>query len=142
MITDQIEFRPRYNEVDKMGYVYHANYVSYCHQARTELLRSFGINDSALEANNVMVPVISFAIDYKKPACYDEVLTVKTSIEEIPKVRFNFNFEIINEQNFMVCKAKSTIVFVDSKTRVPRIVPDFVRDALEKQFYHITTCEG
>ncbi|GAL66792.1 acyl-CoA thioesterase [Jejuia pallidilutea] len=40
MITDVFKLRPRYGEVDQMGYVYHANYVSYCHQARNELLRN------------------------------------------------------------------------------------------------------
>lgn len=44
MITDEIQLRPRYGEVDQMGYVYHANYVSYCHQARSELLRKMGIS--------------------------------------------------------------------------------------------------
>jgi acyl-CoA thioester hydrolase len=131
MITDKIQIRPRYGEVDKMGYVYHANYVSYCHQGRTELLRKYGINDSALEENNVMVPVISFEIDYKKPAQYDELLTIKTTIEEIPEVRFKFNFEIVNEENHTICKAKSTVVFINSKSRFPITVPDFVKNALK-----------
>ncbi len=142
MIRGKMKIRPRYGEVDKMGYVYHANYVSYCHQARTELLRSIGINDKTLEDKNIMVPVIAFSIDYKKPAHYDEVLSIITSIEEIPKVRFNFSFEILNEQKRVVCKAKSTIVFVNCKTRVPMVVPDFVRDTIEKQFKHSAICEG
>lgn len=68
MIKDEIQIRPRYGEVDQMGYVYHANYVSYCHQARTELLRKLGVHDRVLEEKNVMLPVISFEIKYKKPA--------------------------------------------------------------------------
>ncbi len=75
MITDEIQLRPRYGEVDRMGYVYHANYVSYCHQARTELLRKHGINDKVLEENKVMLPVISFEIKYLKPAHYDDLLS-------------------------------------------------------------------
>jgi len=130
MITDEIQLRPRYGEVDQMGYVYHANYVSYCHQARTELLRKMGIHDSSLEENNVMLPVISFEIYYKKPAHYDELLTIKAIIKELPKVRFNFEFEIRNEEGLLLSTAKSTVVFVDSKSRFPMGVPDFVEQAL------------
>jgi acyl-CoA thioester hydrolase len=140
MITDEIQLRPRYGEVDQMGYVYHANYVSYCHQARTELLRKIGIHDSLLEANNIMLPVISFEINYKKPAHYDELLTIKTTIREMPEVRFNFEFEIRNEKNTLLSTAKSTVVFVDSKNRFPMGAPDFVEKALKEHFDKIKIC--
>ena len=140
MITDELQLRPRYGEVDKMGYVYHANYVSYCHQARTELLRKIGIHDSLLEANNVMLPVISFEINYKKPAHYDELLTIKTTIREMPEVRLNFDFEVRNEEGVLLTTAKSTVVFVNSNNRFPMGAPDFVEKALKIQFDRITIC--
>ena len=131
MITDQYKLRPRYGEVDQMGYVYHANYVTYCHQARTELLRKLGINESEFEKNHVMLPVISFEINYKNPAHYDELITIKTTIRELPKVRFNFEFEIQNEQKNILSNAKSTVVFIDSQSRLPMSVPYFVESALK-----------
>ncbi len=134
MIKHEIKLRPRYGEVDQMGYVYHANYVSYCHQARTELLRKFGLNDKILEENRVMLPVISFNIEYKKPAFYDEWLTIKAAISEMPKVRFNFEFEIYNEKDVLIGTAKSTVVFVDSKSRYPKQVPGFVAEILGEYF--------
>ena len=134
MITDEIQIRPRYGEVDQMGYVYHANYVSYCHQARTELLRKLGIHDSLLEENKVMLPVISFEINYKKPARYDELITIRTVVKEMPEVRFNFEFEVWNEQGILLSTAKSTVVFADSKNRFPMAVPDFVEKALKQKF--------
>lgn len=140
MITDEILLRPRYGEVDQMGYVYHANYVSYCHQARTELLREIGIHDSLLEANNVILPVISFEINYKKPAHYDELLTIRTTIKDMPEVRFNFEFEIRNEEGTLLSTAKSTVVFVDSKNRHPMGAPDFVEKAINNQLKEINQC--
>lgn len=137
MIKDNIQLRPRYGEVDQMGYVYHANYVSYCHHARTELLRKYSINDRALEDNNVMLPVISFDIKYLKPAGYDELLTVNTFVKEMPKVRFTFEFEIKNEENIIISKAKSIVVFANSKSRRPIIIPDFVKDAIVSKFKEI-----
>ena len=119
MITDKFQIRSRYDEVDQMGYIYHANYVNYCHQARTELLRKLGIEDKTLENKQIMLPVISFEIKYLKPAFYDDLLTVKTSIKQLPTTRFNFEFEILNDAGDKIVRALSTVVFVDSKTRLP-----------------------
>jgi acyl-CoA thioester hydrolase len=134
MIQDTIQLRPRYGEVDQMGYVYHANYVSYCHQARTELLRKFDLNDKLLEDMQIMLPVISFNIDYKKPAHYDELINITTRVKEMPKTRFHFEFLITNQEGHILSKASSTIVFVDKRSRNPQIVPDFIVKKLQANF--------
>lgn len=134
MITDIFELRPRYGEVDQMGYVYHANYVTYCHQARNELLRKLGMDEIKLENNHIILPVISFEINYRKPAHFDELITVKTTIRKVPKVRFSFEFEIKNEQNTLLSIAKSTVVFVDSKSRLPKNIPDFIENIFKTKF--------
>ena len=134
MIEGEYKIRPRYGEVDQMGYVYHANYVTYCHQARTELLRRFGINDRVLEDNNIMLPVIEMNLRYLKPAAYDQELTVRTIIEELPSTRFKFKFQIFNEEEEMVCKAKSTVVFVDKENRKPLRVPDMILQPLQSSY--------
>lgn len=134
MITDIFELRPRYGEVDQMGYVYHANYVTYCHQARNELLRKLGVDEIKLENSHIILPVISFEINYKKPAHYDELITIKTTIRKVPKVRFSFEFEIKNEQNTLLSIAKSTVVFADSQSRLPKNIPDFIENILKSKF--------
>tara|TARA_R110002111_G_scaffold143818_2_gene209976 strand:- start:5903 stop:6322 length:420 start_codon:yes stop_codon:yes gene_type:complete len=134
MITDLFQFRPAYGDVDQMGYVYHANYLKYCHQARNELLRKLDLDEVILEKNNIILPVISFNINYKKPAYFDEVITIKTTIKEMPKIRFNFEFEIRNEQNIFLSKAKSTIVFANSQSRLPKNIPDFIEQILKPKF--------
>lgn len=139
MITDIIELRPRYGEVDQMGYVYHANYVTYCHQARNELLRKFGIDEIKLKKKHLILPVISFEIIYKKPAHYDELVTIKTTIREVAKVRLSFEFEIKNGQNTLLSKAKSTVIFVDSQSRLPKSVPDFIEKKLKTKFKSVIT---
>jgi len=111
MIKDSITIKPRYGEVDRMGYVYHANYISYFHQARTELLRKYGIDDNFLETNNIMLPVIEMNTKYLKPSFYDEDIIVTTTIDELPSTRFKFYFEVKNLENELVCKANSTLVF-------------------------------
>lgn len=134
MITDIFKLRPQYGEVDKMGYVYHANYVTYCHQARNELLRKLEIDEVKLENKQIILPVISFEIKYKKPAHFDELITIKTTIKQLPKVRFNFEFELRNEQNTLLSKATSTVVFADSESRLPKNIPDFINKVLLTKF--------
>ena len=134
MIEDTFTLRPRYQEVDQMGYVYHANHVCYCHQARTELLRKFGISDAELENKGIMMPVISFNIQYKNPAHYDELLTVSTKITELPKIKLLFTFEIKNEKGKLVSGANSEVVFVNILTRKPMIAPKIVTQALAHAF--------
>ena len=134
MIEDRMKLRPRYGEVDQMGYVYHANYVSYCHQARTELLRKLDLNDKYIEDMDIMMPVISFNIDYKKPAHYDELINITTTIKDLPKTRFYFEFIISNEEGHILSKANSTLVFVDKKSRQPKLVPEFISSKLQPSF--------
>lgn len=134
MITDTFKIRPRYGEVDKMGYVYHANYVIYCHQARNELLRKLGLGEVILEEHQIILPVISFDMNYKKPAHFDELITVKTTVHQMPTVRFSFQFEMRNQQNILLNKAKSTVVFVDSKSRLPKNIPQFIKKILKNKF--------
>jgi acyl-CoA thioester hydrolase len=129
MKTHITKIRTRYGEVDQMGYVYHANYVSYCHEARTELMRNYGINDHVLEANNIMLPVVRFNIDYKNAAHYDELLTVETTLTEVKGPKMKFEFKIINEQGKVVCKACSVVAFVTADTRKPIRVPEIVKEA-------------
>lgn len=131
LIENTIQLRPRYGEVDQMGYVYHANYVSYCHQARTELLRKLNIDDKTLEENHIMLPVISMNLKYHKPTGYDELLTIKTSIPEIPATRFSFQFEFRNEQQELICSADTTTAFVNSTSRKPMKAPPIIIEAIE-----------
>ncbi|MDG5799894.1 thioesterase family protein [Marinilabiliaceae bacterium ANBcel2] len=134
MIENVITIRPRYCEVDKMGYVYHGNYVSYCHQARTELFRRYAIDDSALEKEGIMLPVISMQLHYHSPANYDNPLNVKVLLEKIPSTRAKFKFEITDGDNTLVCTASTTVTFVDSKTRKPIRPPHIVTEALKPYF--------
>lgn len=140
MITDEMQLRPSYSEVDKMGYIYHANYVEYCHRARTELMRKMGVHDRALEDENIMLPVISFDIKYKKSGGYDELLTIKTRIVDVPRVRFNFEFEIFNEAGNLLSIAKSTLAFVKMDSRRPIPVPKFFLEILNKKIKQQALC--
>ena len=136
MIVSEEKIRVRYDEVDKMGYLYHGNYAGYFHVGRTELLRKLGISDKELEFQNLILPVIEMNTKYLKPIQYDEIVTLKTYLNEIPKTRIRFYYEIFNEKGDLVNEANSSLVFVDNHTRKPMRVPQNILDKIECHFYN------
>ena len=93
MLNADINIRVRYAETDKMGYVYYGNYATYYEVGRVEALRKLGMSYKEMEDEGIMLPVLSFNIKYFKPAFYDDLLTIKTSITEMPNTRIKFEYE-------------------------------------------------
>lgn len=122
--------RVRYSETDQMGVVYHGNYAQYFELGRTEWLRNLGITYKGMENNGIMLPVISLTCNFKKSALYDDVLTITTFLVKKPMVKIDFNYEIVNEQNEMICTGKSTLAFIDMKTEKPIKCPDYLLEKL------------
>ena len=77
----QIQIRVRYAETDQMRVVYHGNYAQYFEIGRVEWLRNKGISYKWMEDNGIILPVVSLTMNYKKPARYDELLTLKTMLK-------------------------------------------------------------
>ena len=96
MYTHQTKIRVRYGETDQMKYVYYGVYAQYFEVGRVELLRSLGITYKELEEMGFALPVVNYNINYKKPAFYDDELTIETSIKEIPKVKIVFYYNTYN----------------------------------------------
>lgn len=117
MIEYSIHLRPRYGEVDQMGFVYHANYVSYFDTARTEMLRSLGVTNRELESDGVMLPVLNVKVNYKNPAHYDEQLTIKVILKEKPGVKITFHYEVYNEKMELITTASVTLAFMSSSEK-------------------------
>jgi len=134
MITSVNEIQIRYDEVDKMGYVYHGNYAKYFHISRTELLRKLGLNDKKLEDHNIILPIIEMNIKYIKPVYYDDIITITTFLLNIPDSRMKFRHEVRNINDDVINEANSTVVFVDMKTRMPMRAPEFIVDKITPYF--------
>ena len=124
MIIYDSKVRVRYGETDKMGYAYYGIYPQYYEIGRTELIRSFGLSYKKLEDEGIMLPVLSLDIKYLKPAFYDDLLTIKTKIIKLPSVRIEFEYEVYNQNNELLNTGKTTLVFIDAKTRRPRKAPE------------------
>lgn len=132
-----VTIRIRYDEVDKMGYVYHGNYAKYYHLGRTELLRKIGICDNALERENIILPVIEMSMKFIKPVFYDETITVSTSLIEEPRSRMKFSHKIYNQNQEIVNEAYSTVAFVEENTRKPVRVPETISGKFDFIINHV-----
>lgn len=132
MISDKISFRVRYGETDQMSYVYHGNYASYLEMGRIEWLRKIGISYKKMEESGVMLPVIRLNINYKTPGKYDDLLTVKTTLKNLPAARIDFLYEIHNSDNQLIATAETTLVFVNMNTNKPTRAPQYLIDKIEE----------
>lgn len=130
MKKNTTKLRIRYGETDQMGIVYYGNYAQFLEQGRTEWLRELGFSYKWMEANNIHLPVINLNINYKKPAYYDDVITVTTSLKTIPTFKIEFYYEIHNEQNQLLVTASTDLVFMDSTTQKIRKAPDYLLNKL------------
>jgi len=118
--------RTRSAETDQMGVVYYGNYPQYLKLGRVEWLRSIGFTYKAMEEEGIMMPVVSLQIQYKKPALYDELITIRTKLKELPSTKIEFNYEILNEKGELLSTANTVLVFVDAKTFRPVRCPEKV----------------
>jgi acyl-CoA thioester hydrolase len=128
--------RVRYGETDQMGYCYYGNYAQYFEIGRVEALRSLGLPYRALEEKGVMLPVSDFSVKYIKPAFYDDLLRIETTIVSLNGPRLIFKYEVFNEQNELLSIAETTLIFVDkSSMRPSKPTADFLQ-LIEK--YEVT----
>lgn len=130
MYTHEVTLRVRYGETDKMGFVYYGVYAQYYEVGRVELLRSLGISYKSIEENGFELPVLNFNINYKKPAYYDDKLTLKTSLKEMPNSKIIFFYECYNDNNQLINNGEISLVFVNKETKKPCRAPEIINRKL------------
>lgn len=130
MFVSETKIRVRYAETDQMGYVYYGNYATYLEVARVETMRDLGVSYKSLEDKGIMMPVLDLNVKYIKPVLYDDLITVKTIIKELPKSRIKFEYEIYRENGDLTTLCSTTLVFVDAQKMKPTLPPDDIMEAL------------
>jgi acyl-CoA thioester hydrolase len=134
MFTHEFQLRVRYGDTDQMGYVYYGNYPYYYEQARAEAIRSLGFSYKQLEAAGTMMPVTRMNIKYIAPALYDELLTIKTIIPDMPHRLITFKYEVYNENSKLINEGENQLIFVDGTTRKVKSAPEQLCKALLPYF--------
>lgn len=127
-----IQVRVRYSETDQMGVVYHGNYIPYFEIGRVEWLRDKGVSYKSLEEGGIALPIVSMTLNYKKPARYDDLLTIRTVFKSQTSVKLEFECEITSEDGQLLTTAYFLLVFVDIKSARPIAPPPYIKALLDK----------
>jgi acyl-CoA thioester hydrolase len=134
MFTHATKLRVRYGETDQMGYMYYGNYAQFYEVGRVEMLRSLGLTYSGMEASGIMMPVLELNCKYLKPALYDEEITIKVIMEEMPRIKIHFRYELYNEKEELINTGETLLVFINMKTNRPCLPSQEFRDKLKPFF--------
>lgn len=129
MFAHETKLRVRYGETDQMGYMYYGNYAEFYEVGRVEMLRSLGLTYREFEEQGIIMPVLELRCKYIKPALYDEEITLKVVLNQMPAVRIKFDYELFNEKNELINIGETTLVFVNAQTKKPCLPP---KEFLEK----------
>jgi acyl-CoA thioester hydrolase len=121
MSEHRLEIRVRYCECDPMGVAHHSIYPVWFEMGRTELLRASGGNYAAMEREQVFLVVVRLEVKYRRPARYDDVLTLVTRITDVGHVKIEHAYELLRGDESLAIGA-TTLACVDAKGR-PQALP-------------------
>lgn len=135
MFTSETQIRVRYAETDQMGVVYHSNYFPYFESARAESIRQLGFTYADMEKMGVIMPVVDVHCRYLRPALYDDLLTIKTILKELPvHHKIEFYHEVYNEKNELLVSGKIILYFMEAKGMKRTTMPPELLEKLQTYF--------
>jgi acyl-CoA thioester hydrolase len=123
--SHEIAIRVRYAETDRMGLLHHANYLVYFEMGRTELLRQRGISYREIEDAGHYLVIVDVSCKFKRPAFYDDLLTVKTMVERVTHVKIVHRYEVWRDGT-LLAEGHTTLACVDREGR-PQALPALLR---------------
>ena len=129
--TSKVQYRVIYGDTDMMGVIYYGNYGRLFEMGRTEMIREMGMPYIELEHAGIVMPVYSVESKYRNVLKYDELISIETTVKEVPAVRMEFFHKIYNEDGGLAHEAKVVLVFMDMKTGRPVRAPKMLTDLLE-----------
>ena len=131
--TSQV--RVRYGETDQMGFVYYGVYAQYYEVARVEAMRDIGILYADLEKEHrIWMPVMHMQVRFLRPAKYDDLLSIQTTVPALPEKEIRFRYEIRNEAGMLMNGALVQLCFLNALTQERITAPDFITAPLKKYF--------
>lgn len=135
MYTFDTQIRVRYGETDQMGYLYYGQYAQYYEVGRVETIRSLGLSYKELEeVHGIWLPVVSMESRFVRPAFYDDLLTVRSTIRKLPDEYITFHVEIFNEKQKLLNAGRVRLCFYDSAAKKVVRAPEFLLDNLRPYF--------
>jgi len=127
--SHEIQVRVRYAETDRMGLLHHANYIVYFEMGRTELLRQRGVSYRELEDSGHLLVIVEVGCRFKKPAYYDDLLTIRTTVSRVTHVKVVHQYQVFRD-GVLLTEGHSTLACVDREGK-PQALPDVIRADVE-----------
>jgi len=134
MYSFETQIRIRYADTDKMGFAYYGNYPTYYEVARVEAFRALNYPYREMENEGVGMPVLDLSIKYHRPAKYDDLLTVKVIVPEMPRARIKFIYEVTNEHGELINTGETILAFMHLETGRPVKMPERLKSAIAPFF--------
>lgn len=132
-MNSQFHFPVRvyYEDTDAGGVVYYANYLKFLERARTEFLRHLGFEQTDLIHQHAFIIMVrNVNVDYKKPATFNDLLNVCTSITKMGKVSLQMEQQVLRE-NTVLCTAQVKLAGVHATDLRPKPFPDMLLQAFD-----------
>jgi acyl-CoA thioester hydrolase len=131
MFVSETRIRVRYAETDQMDVVYHGNYAQYFEVGRAESIRQLGFTYKDMEAMGIIMPIVEWHAKFIRPAHYDDLLTVKTILRELPADhRIEFHQEVYNEREKLLTSGRVVLYFLSADTREKVQMPAKLKEKL------------
>ncbi|MHB1922594.1 MAG: acyl-CoA thioesterase [Chitinophagaceae bacterium] len=135
MFSSSTKIRVRYGETDQMGYLYYGNYALYYEVGRVEAIRELGFPYKDLEDYGIILPVSNFQSKFIRPAYYDDLITVRTLLKEIPKNHnIEFHSELYNSKEELINLGMTTLVVLDRRTKSKTELPSLLLERINGFF--------
>lgn len=135
MYESTTQVRVRYAETDQMNVVYYGNYAQYFEVGRVESIRQLGYTYKDMELQGIIMPVVEMHIKYLRPATYDDLITIKTQIRELPHDhRIEFFQEVYNEADKLLTSGKVVLYFLDAATKMKTNMPAEMKEKIKHYF--------
>jgi acyl-CoA thioester hydrolase len=135
MFVTETQVRIHYALTDQMSMVYYGHYAQFYEIGRTEAIRQLGYTYKEIEALGIIMPVVEIHSKFLRPAKYDDLVTIKTTLKEMPAGhKIIFYSEIFNEQGKLLNTGEVTLYFIDAKTMKRCQMPGPLHEKLKHYF--------
>ncbi|HOP46514.1 MAG TPA: thioesterase family protein [Desulfobacteraceae bacterium] len=122
------QFRVRYKDTDRMGFVYYGNYLTYFEVARSDYMRSLGVPYASLESQGYSLVVVEANAKYHGNVGYDSLISIRSRITELKRVRIRFDYEVFDENDNLLVNGYTVHACLNSSKR-PERIPDELQNA-------------
>jgi acyl-CoA thioester hydrolase len=122
----EMTIRVRYAETDRMGLLHHANYFVYFETGRTEFLRQRGFSYREIEDSGHFLVIVEIGCKFKRPAYYDDLLTLRTTLERVTRVKIVHGYQVLRD-GLLLAEGHSTLACVDREGR-PQALPPMLSE--------------